>query len=426
MTTILEQMTADRRHLHTIPEEGWTEFETTWHIAKQLKSIGWEKILFGPEIMNRSALLGRSEEVVARGAKRAVAAGVPQNFIDEIDELTGCAVVLETGRPGPVTACRFDIDCVCIAETNDPEHLPNKLGFASTHPGFMHACGHDGHTAVGLGVARWVFEHRDSLSGTIKLIFQPAEEGARGATAIAESGFLDDVDLILGSHVGGPTKLGEVGMLHDGMLASTKYDIRFTGQASHAGNAPEKGRSALMAACAASMMMAGIPRHGEGASRVSVGRLIAGEGRNVTPVHAQIQAEVRGVTASVNDFMCENVERIIEGCARAYDVKAEVERVGNATTLIDCPEVFNVLREAAKSVPGVKRIVELREPAASEDYTIMLRRVVEKGGRGAMFMWGCNHQGHHLSNFDIQDEESMPIGYGVFTEFLDRTNGSKR
>ena len=174
----------------------------------------------------------------------------------------------------------------------------------------MHACGHDGHTALGLAVARWLMEHKDELKGTFKLIYQPAEEGVRGAVAIVGSGVLDDVDIIVGSHCGGKVKLGEVGLVHKGVLASTKFDIYFKGTPSHAGNNPHKGHSALLAASATAMMIVGIPRHGEGASRVAVGRLVAGEGRNVTPVHAYMQTEVRGETAEINDYLCQKIEPV--------------------------------------------------------------------------------------------------------------------
>ncbi len=420
---ILDEMISDRRHLHARPEEGWTEFETTWYVFSRLSSLGFKDVRTGLAIINPDAVMGRDPALVEKALARAAANGVPEDFLKSIDDYTGCVAVLNTGRPGPVTALRFDMDCVCVEETDDPMHAPNAGGFRSTRSGLMHACGHDGHTAVGLAVARWVMEHQTELKGTVKLIFQPAEEGVRGAAAIAASGILDDVDLILGSHCGGKVKLGEVGLVHGGVLASTKYDIRFTGTPSHAGNEPQKGRSALMAACSTAMQLAGIPRHGEGASRVAVGKLVAGEGRNVTPVHAYIQTEVRGETAEVNDYMCACLERIVRGNAESYDVKAEVTKVGEATTLIECPDVLDIVRDVAKTVPGVSRIVELNTPAGSEDFTMMLKRVVSHGGRGGMFRWGCNHHGHHKSDFDLQDTESMPIGRAVFTGFVKAVNG---
>ena len=139
----------------------------------------------------------------------------------------------------------------------------------------MHACGHDGHTAVGLELARWLVEHKDQLCGKFKLIFQPAEEGVRGARAMCEAGIVDDVDYFLSGHVGGVIGRGEVAVMDGGFLASSKFDIAIEGKPAHAGNAPQQGNNALMAACAASMMLQGIPRHADGVTRVSLGTLQA-------------------------------------------------------------------------------------------------------------------------------------------------------
>lgn len=168
---------------------------------------------------------------------------------------------------------------------------------------------------------------------------------------------------------------------------------------------------------------AGIPRHGDGATRVSLGKLNAGEGRNITPAHAYIQAEVRGQTPEINDFLCRNVEHIVKGNAEAYQVQYELERVGEATTIVPCPDILEAIGNVARQTEGVADIVELRKPSGSEDYSLMLKRVVERGGRGAMFRWGCTHHGHHKSDFDIQDTETMPVAFGVFTGCVLRFNG---
>ena len=400
--TIFDEMIATRRHLHTIPEEGWTEFETTYLVAQRLKELGYTDIRLGTQVINSKNVLGRNEKTVAEAIKRAEANGVPHEFIEKIEGYTGCVAILNTGRPGPVTAFRFDMDCNPVEETDDPDHVPNRQGFRSTHPGLMHACGHDAHTALGLAVARWVMQHKDELKGTIKLVYQPAEEGVRGAVAIVGSGVLDDVDIIVGSHCGGKVKLGEVGLVHKGILASTKFDIYFT---------------------ATAMMMVGIPRHGDGASRVAIGKLVAGEGRNVTPVHAYMQTEVRGETAEINDYLCQKIEHIVKGNCESYEVEGRIEKVGEATTIIECPDVLNDLKEIAQGIPEVTKVVDLDTPAGSEDFTMMLRHVVERGGKGGMFRWGCNHHGHHRADFDLQDTQSMPIGFEVFTRFAQKTNG---
>ena len=422
-SAILSEMIETRRRLHQHPEEGWTEFETTWLVYNRPKALGCESVRTGTGLINPDCVLGRSEALVEKAVNRAIAAGVSAEFIDEIEGYTGAAAVIDTGRPGPVLALRFDMDALCVEETTDPEHLPNKQGFCSQYAGLMHACGHDAHTALGLAVARWIMENRERLTGVIKLIFQPAEEGVRGANAIVGSGFVDDVDVILASHCGGAIKSKQIGLVYDGLLASTKFDIRFTGVPSHAGNQPHAGKSALLAACSTCLQMAGIPRHGDGATRVSLGKLNAGEGRNITPAHAYIQAEVRGQTPEINDFLCRNVEHIVKGNAEAYQVQYELERVGEATTIVPCPDILEAISDVARQTEGVADVVELRKPSGSEDYSLMLKRVVERGGRGAMFRWGCRHHGHHKSDFDIQDTETMPVAFGVFTGCVLRFNG---
>lgn len=97
--------------------------------------------------------------------------------------------------------------------------------------------------------------------------------------------------------------------------------------------------------------------------------------------------------------------------------------MGEATTIVPCPDILEAIGDVARQTEGVADIVELRKPSGSEDYSLMLKRVVERGGRGAMFRWGCTHHGHHKSDFDIQDTETMPVAFGVFTGCVLRFNG---
>lgn len=420
---IIREMIETRRRIHRRPEEGWTEFETTALVVERLTALGGFEILLGTEVVAPEAVMGRDLALVREAEARAAAHGVPASLLERMQGYTGCVGVLETGRSGPVTVFRFDMDCVLVTECDSDDHPPVRLGFASERAGLMHACGHDGHTAVGLGLARWLVEHRDALCGRVKLLFQPAEEGVRGAAAVAASGVVDDADHLIGSHVGTYAGPGEVVICRSGFLASTKLDITFEGQASHAGSDPHKGRSALMAACATAMMMQGIPRHGEGETRVSIGRLVAGEGRNVTPVHAFMQTEVRGETGEVNDYMVEAVRRIVEGNAMAYDVRARMEKTGEATILMASDRLGRLIREVAADVPGVTRISDGTRVSGSEDVTMLIRRVTERGGEGAFFLYGCEHHGHHRADFDIQDESTLPIGLGVMIGVARRLNG---
>ena len=419
-TQTLEALTADRRALHRRPEEGWTEFETTWFIAQRLEALG---IPYRAGIANvdPANVPGRDPKKVEAALKRA-RERVPAEFLDMLGGYTGVVAEIDTGREGPLTALRFDIDCVCVEESTSCGHIPAREGFASECPGLMHACGHDAHTAVGLAVAAWVAHHRDELTGRIRLIFQPAEEGTRGAVAMAAKGIVDDVDYFLGSHVGCDAKAGEVLVMKGGFLATSKINIRFTGTPSHAGAKPEDGRSALLAAASAALQISGISRHSQGASRVSVGAPNAGEGRNVTPVHARLQVETRGETDAINEFLEANIRRIVEGESIVYDVKGEMEVVGKGATLPVCDAFCDRVLETAKGVDGVKSATFWAKPLASEDCTIFMQRVVARGGEAAFFVWGSENNGHHKTDFDVRPE-AMEVGLGVFRAMLKNLNG---
>src|SRR5699024_6781806 len=150
-----------------------------------------------------------------------------------------------------------------IDESASEDHFPNQEGFQSKLPNKMHACGHDTHTAMGLGLATWIRESKENLCGTIKLIFQPAEEGTRGAKSMVEAGVVDDVDYFIASHIGTGVPHNHFVAANDGFLATSKLDISFTGISAHAGGEPEKGKNALLAAAAAVLNIYAIARHSE-------------------------------------------------------------------------------------------------------------------------------------------------------------------
>lgn len=415
-----DEMVANRRWFHQHPEEGWTEFETTYYITQKLRQ--WDiEVLLGTQVINPDAVMGRNEELVKKSIERALAHGVPQSFIDECEGYTGAVAVFNTGKPGPVTALRFDIDCLAIEETHEESHLPNREGFRSLYPGYSHACGHDGHAAVGLGVAHWLADHKDQLCGTVKILFQPAEEGVRGAAAMAASGILDDVNWFAGAHIGCSAFLGQVGVSHEGYLATTKFDLEYTGLPAAAGS-PEKGRSALMCACATAMSLGSLPGHSQGITRVQIGKLISGTARNIVAEHAYMQLEVRGESTEINDYMAANVEMTVKGMAAAYGVQYKLSRMGEAVTYKGDEEACQVVLEEAAKVPGVISVVDMNAKIGSEDCTMLIRRVQEHGGKAVFFYFGCTHKGHHRGDFEIQDTVSLPIGWGVFTRFVQRIN----
>ena len=189
------EMVQFRRQIHKRPEEGWTEFETMNIVVKRLRELGF-KVEMGTKAINPKFVMGRDPELVAKAMQRAKEHGVSQEFLDETEGYTGCVGIWETGRPGPVTMFRHDMDCVIVQETNDPKHESNVGHYCSERDGLMHACGHDAHTSVGLGVAHWIVDHKDELCGTIKLLFQPAEEGTRGGLPMSESGLRLCVEVV--------------------------------------------------------------------------------------------------------------------------------------------------------------------------------------------------------------------------------------
>ena len=171
-----DEAVALRRAIHRRPEEGWTEFETTYLVVSTLEKLGYT-VRCGRNVIAVDHVLGRDENLVAEAQQRALKHSVPEAFLDRLAGFTGAVAELDTGRPGPVTAFRFDMDCVLVTESAHSDHLPAQLGFTSERPGFMHACGHDGHTASGLALAHWAADHRDQLCGKLRFIFQPAAEG---------------------------------------------------------------------------------------------------------------------------------------------------------------------------------------------------------------------------------------------------------
>lgn len=275
-----------------------------------------------------------------------------------------------------------------------------------------------------LAVAEWAVRNKEHLVGKYKFIFQPAEEGVRGGLAVANGGIFDDVDEILCFHVGSECKLGEVGICEGGYLATTKLNVSFEGAPAHAGSNPEAGKSALLAACNAATLVAGIPRHSGGLTRVCVGKLEAGESRNVIPAHARMEIETRGATSDLDAFMVDHVKRIVRGTEAAFDVKAKIEKVGSAANLETDPEVLARLAKITEQMESVEKTNFIRFVSASEDCTWLIRRVREHGGKAGYFLFGCNHHGHHRGDFSIQDEKSMPVAFEMLTKYLAERNMS--
>lgn len=416
---LLPYMTQLRRDFHRFPETGWLEMRTSAIIASELRAMGYEVITGRAACLEEARMGVPDEQVTQAHLERVLAYGAPLEELtqDMREGFTGVIGVLDCGE-GPVLGLRFDIDALGVIECAEESHLPAREGFASVNHGMMHACGHDSHAATGLGVAKVLSEMKDSLHGKVKLFFQPGEEGARGARAMVAAGHLDDVDVFIGSHVAPSDSLddGDVTPGTYGSLATTKYDVTFTGFAAHAGGYPEKGRSALTAAASAVLALHGIPRHSAGQSRVNVGTLHAGTGRNVIADEAVMQIEVRGETTEINAFMAKNAEEICRGAAQMYGCGVTIQKMGEAEGQhSDESLIARIADVVRRDLPQLRvSSIENAQNWGSEDISLMMNRVQSRGGVATyMRMMTPMAGAQHTVTFDF-DESVLARGVMVF------------
>ncbi len=405
--SIRDQIIECRRDFHKYPEVGWTEFRTASIIAKKLSALGFD-VSLGKEVINDEDRMGLpSVEELEFHYNRAIQQGADLDFIEHFKGgFTGIVGTLKLGE-GPVVACRFDIDALKVNEADTDEHLPSKLGFSSVNEGVMHACGHDCHGATGLGVAEVLMSIKDELNiGTIKLIFQPAEEGVRGAKSMVGAGILDDVDYVLGAHLMSNMP-GELVCGANGFLATTKYDVTLKGLSSHAGGAPEEGRNTMLAACTAVLNLNAMPRHSDGVSRVNVGRLESGSDRNVIAEDSFMQMEIRGATNSVIDYLDTYAKRIIEHSAAMHNVDYVMKNMGAAPNGSSSDELIDRVEKIGKQLACFENIKKTSDKAGgSEDYMYMMNKVQENKGKGVYFIVGSDTMsGHHTALFDINEDD---------------------
>lgn len=410
MERAVTRAVATRRDIHKHAELGLIEFRTASLVAGRLKEYGLE-VSLGRDVMDGSKVYGLPRaEVVEAGYRRAADEGAAPELLAAMKGgYTGVVGVLDSGRPGPVIALRADMDALPIVEDASDEHFPARNGFRSTHEGVMHACGHDVHTAVALAVAEVVAQAGDRLRGKIKFVFQPAEEGGRGALPMTEAGVVDDVDLFMAIHVGVGVPSGTLCPAVCGHLASTKWDVSFQGRAAHAGGWPDQGRNALLAAAQAVVGLYGISRHRGGRSRINVGVLEGGSGRNVIAESAKFLMELRGETDEVLDYMIDRARAVIGGAAMAQGVESHIEIVGSTTTGNSDADLAKRIADASRNVRNLNIQLEPHITGGSEDATFLMRRVQARGGDAVYCAIGSDlPSGHHTPRFDIQERDMGP------------------
>ncbi|MBN8892420.1 MAG: amidohydrolase [Rhodospirillales bacterium 70-18] len=400
-----------RRDLHAFPETGFLEYRTAALAAETLSGLGYA-VRVGPEVMRADAMAGRPSEAAILAAQQAArAAGTPEHWIARMPGGQPGVVAELTRGEGPVLAFRFDMDALPVLETVAAAHRPVAEGFASGRPGTMHACGHDGHTAIGLTLAARLAADT-GWRGRLRLIFQPTEEGGRGAKPMAEAGILDDVDWFFCGHLGCLLPSGKVAARATGFLFSRKLDVVFTGRAAHAAMGPQEGRNALLAAAAAALGLHAIARHATEATHVNVGRLVAGTGRNIIADRAEMQIEVRGETEAGLAYMAGRAEAVIAGAAAMQGVTFTTQVMGETISADTSPEAAAIV---ARAGAGLAEMVPDWPIGGGDDATFMMRAVQRRGGKAAYFILGADLAAvHHAVDFDI-DEAALETGVRLFT-----------
>ena len=408
-----------RREFHRHPEPAWREFWTTARIVEELEAIGVEELHVGRDALGADRLAVPEAEELRRWMDRARKAGADPAVLETLEGgWTGAVAVLECGE-GPTVGLRVDIDGLPREESTDESHQPAREGFRS-ETGAMHACGHDAHATIGLGVVEAVAE--SDFSGTLKVFFQPAEEVIGGGKPMSESSHIDDVEYLFALHVGLEYPTGEIVAGIDDFLAVTQFYTTFEGHPGHAGARPEEGRNAVQAMSTAVGNLYGIERHSDGPSRVNAGRVGGGTATNIVPEEAFIHGEVRGGTTEIRDHVFERAESVFEGAAVSHDCETETTIEGEAPSATSDAELLEIVRDAARSHPDVERATGRGSIGGSEDATFLMQRVQDNGGLATYLAVGTDHPGgHHTATFDV-DETSLGLGVDVVCDAIERVS----
>ncbi|MGA0073968.1 MAG: amidohydrolase [Flavobacteriaceae bacterium] len=387
----IEQKVIDwRRHFHQNPELSNREFKTAEVIAKHLKSLGLE-----------------------------VETGVAK---------TGVVGILKGKHPGKVLALRADIDALPVEERNDlPFKSTVKSTFLDTPVGVMHACGHDTHTAILMGAAELLSKHRDQIYGTIKFIFQPAEEGpppgeVGGALEMVKEGVLKnpDVDIIVGLHINSQTPVGMIRYKPGGtMAAAQRFVLKINGTQTH-GSQPWAGVDPiLIAAKIIDAYQTIISRESDltnEAAVISVGKITAGVRFNIIPESCELIGTVRTLDFGMQKHINQRMKELAQGIAEAYGGTAELDIQNSTSITNNDPSLVNELLPTLERVAGKDQVVLSKATTGAEDFSYFQEQVP-----GFYFFLGGMTPGstgsypHHTPDFKI-DESGLLLGVKAMTE----------
>ena len=331
---------------------------------------------------------------------------------------TGILATIKGAKPGPTMLVRADIDGLPVTELNE-------VPYRSQVPGMMHACGHDGHVATALGAATVLAGRRDKLAGTIKFMFQPAEEGPGGAMPMIEAGILDKpkVDAAFAMHMWNDLPVGKIGARPGPVFASAdEFTIKITGKGGH-GAAPHQVIDPIVAAAHITLALQTIvsrKTHPLKSAVVTVGQIHGGVRHNIISDTATLNGTCRALEKPVRSMIQKEIRAIAKGVASGLGAWADVEwRDGYPPTVND-PEMTELVRAAAAQVVGEGNVVEQDITMGAEDMSYVLERTP-----GCYWLLGSANAKkgldypHHSARFDF-DEESLPIGVQVWTKIAER------
>ncbi|MCI8281414.1 MAG: M20 family metallo-hydrolase [Lachnospiraceae bacterium] len=419
-----------RREFHKYPEYGWREIRTSARVAEILTSMGYE-CLMGPDVVNTDSVqeaVRPSEQEVEESKVRAIAQGADPVFVERTKGWPGVIAELDSQKPGPVTAFRFDIDCLPYEEPHTSGYRPFEEGYISCNDGLVHACGHDAHTAMGLGIAASLAERKEAFTGRIRLIFQPAEETFYGAQSVIEKGHLDDVQNFIAFHVAlsaenKPLPSHTICCGCKDFLSDRQLDVSFHGRAAHPCGAAQEGKNALLAACSAALNLHAIAPHEEGMFRINVGEIHAGVAANTIAPNALLRLEYRGETPAVAAYAGKRVFDILDGTAKTYDLTYTYLDYGDVPAGRSDDAMMEVINRAANKVPWFEKIYFEGNVGGTDDAASMITKVQQNGGIGTYVGIGTNTtQPVHNAEFDI-DEDCIEAAIQIGVYALEELNG---
>ncbi len=342
----------------------------------------------------------RTSKIVA-DAMRALALNVETEVAQ-----TGVVARLDGVRPGPVVLMRFDMDALPIQEAND-------VPYASTNPGVMHACGHDGHTAVGMTVAKILTSLRDQMPGSIKFVFQPAEEGLGGAECMVNDGVLADPepDYALAFHLWNERPVGWIGLTPGPLMAGAElFEITITGVGGHGAIPHEATDPILTAAHVISGLQSVISRNVDPlqSAVLSVTKIRAGETFNVIPEQASICGTIRTFLPEVRSRVLQRVEEVASGISTAMGCSVEIKLQQLTPPVVNDQELTETIISVAQVMFPKATLSTSETSMTSEDMAFMMQTVP-----GCYMLLGSSNQkkgldkSHHNPQFDF-DEKVLP------------------